>query len=618
MAGLSGAGAPGAAGRAGVLSGALRRFRDPQWREAVRAELHMLPIAARKTLPWLVRARDDRDESLLGVALANAAEAPDDLAFEMHDERLTWAGLAELTSRVAHVLHGAGVQPGETVALLGANSPLYVAATLGISRVGGTAALINNHLEGQPLSHALRASKARVVFVEAPFAERLRRREDLRDQLDTVLVFGGEERELEDRLGNAPSAVCPRVPLRASDDHVYIYTSGTTGLPKPCRVSHGRALVAAAAFGQLFFQYRPGDKLYSALPLYHSSAMLIGAGSAIMTRTPMAMRESFSASHFWHDVQRYQATCMLYIGELCRYLVLSPESEAEKHNPIRIAVGNGLRADVWEEFQRRFDIPAIREFYSATEAPGIIVNMTGKVGSIGRVPMRKLGPLRVVRFDDETSEPVRDARGRCVECGPGEPGELIIRLPEKPKSAMSEFKGYTDEEATRKKIIHDVFEKGDRYFRSGDLVKHDEHDFFYFVDRIGDTFRWKGENVSTAEVAEAIMQDPDVREAAVTGVHVPGMEGQAGLTAVVPSGAFDPARFWKTVQELPGYAQPRFVRVLERLSTTGTFKIQNNVLRTEGVDPSRIDDPLFLRQEDGYVPLTPELWQQVTEGRVRL
>ncbi|MFW6051595.1 MAG: AMP-binding protein [Myxococcota bacterium] len=601
-----------------TLSSAARKLRDPEWWDAVRAELEMMPKATRHTLPWLLRAREGRDESLLAVALHNAEEAPHELAFEMHDTRMTWLDLAEATSRIAYVLARAGVRKGDSVALVGANSPLYVAATLGISRLGATAALINHHLEGNPLSHAIKASKARVALAEAGFAERLRARQDLQKQLEQVIVYGGEGAELEERMANAPSEPHPRVPVSATDDYVYIYTSGTTGLPKPCRVTHARALVAGSAFGSMFFQYRPDDKLYSVLPLYHSSAMLIGVGSCIQTRTPMCMRESFSASRFWEDVQRYHATCMLYIGELCRYLVQSPPTDAEKSNPVRLALGNGLRADVWEEFQRRFDIPHIREFYSATEAPGIIVNMTGKVGSIGRVPMRRFTRLKVVRWDPETNEPVRDDRGRCIECGPGEPGELVIKLPERPASAMSDFKGYTDEEATRKKILHDVFEPGDRYFRSGDLVKYDDKEYFYFVDRVGDTFRWKGENVSTAEVVEAVMRDPNVREATVTGVHVPGMEGQAGLAAVVSEDGFDSERFWQTVQELPEYAQPRFVRVLGQLSTTGTFKIQNHVLRKEGVDPNRVADPLYLRREDGYVPLTPELWLDVTRGRVRL
>jgi fatty-acyl-CoA synthase len=298
--------------------------------------------------------------------------------------------------------------------------------------------------------------------------------------------------------------------------------------------------------------------------------------------------------------------------------VNSPPAPEERNNPIRIAVGNGLRADVWPEFQRRFDIPAIREFYGATEAPGAIFNVTGKVGSIGRVPVRRFTPMRLVRYDVDRDEHLRGAGGFCIECGPGEVGELIVRLKENPASPITEFKGYTDPEATRRKILEGVFEKGDRWYRSGDLLRHDDDGFFYFVDRIGDTYRWKGENVSTAEVAEVLARSPGVLEATVAGVQVPGMEGQAGLCAVVCSDGFDASGFWRTAQELPGYAQPRFVRVVERMSTTGTFKIQKTQLRHEGVDPTRLGDPLYLRTDDGYQRLTPELWREVTAGELRL
>jgi fatty-acyl-CoA synthase len=345
---------------------------------------------------------------------------------------------------------------------------------------------------------------------------------------------------------------------------------------------------------------------------------MLGAGSCITTRTPMAMRERLSTREFWNDVQKYGATALLYIGELCRYLVNTPPSDAEKNNPIRIAVGNGLRADVWEDFQKRFEIQTIREFYSATEAPGVIVNITGKVGSIGHVPLRRLSAMKLARYDVDRDELVRDAQGRCIVCGPGEVGELLIELKEKPRSALNDFRGYTDPEATKKKVLTDVFHRGDRFFRSGDLMRFDENDYFYFVDRIGDTFRWKGENVSTAEVAEVIGRAPGVATATVTGVRVPGSEGQAGLAALECTTEFDPDGFWRTAQELPSYAQPRFVRLIRALDTTGTFKIQKSELRAQGADPLQVTDPLFVRLDDGYAPLTPALWKEVCEGRLRL
>jgi fatty-acyl-CoA synthase len=600
----------------GTLRDWVRRAGDPEWHSLLRAQLSVVPKALRTTVPWLLKARDERDECLLKIILEHAKAAPDELAFEMDQVRLTWGDVDRLTSKAAHVLSDLGVKKGDVVALLGTNSPFYLVLIFAITRVGATAALINNHLEGSPLAHALRVSTARIAVVERRFADMVRARDDLGEQFTRIVAYG--DSELEEQMANAPSEPFPRVPVSVTGDYVYIYTSGTTGLPKPCRVTHARSLLAGSGFGTLMFELGPGDKVYSVLPLYHSSALLIGVGSCVLTRTPMAMRESFSAKAFWPDVQRYGATAMLYIGELCRYLVNSPPSEAEKNNPIRVAVGNGMRADVWEPFQSRFRIEKIREFYSATEAPGFIFNLMGKVGSVGHVPVRRLGRLKLARYDVERDELIRDDRGYCIECDGNEVGELLIKLEVNPKSAIGQFSGYTDPAATRKKMLDDVFEPGDRYFRSGDLMRFDDNDFFYFVDRIGDTYRWKGENVSTAEVAEVLGAAPGVREAAVSSVLVPGMEGQAGLAAVVCDGDFDLGAFWRVAQGLPAYAQPRFVRVLGQFDTTGTFKIQKTQLRQDGVDPTRIPDPLFLRQDDGYVQLTPELWRDVTGGRVRL
>ena len=597
----------------GTLADVVRRRNDPLFRETLRSALHTVPIAATKTLPWLVRAREGRDESIERMIAENARVDPDALALEMGDEQLTWGDVDERVSRIAAVLADHGVGTCDLVVLLGDNSPSYLCVLFGISRLGATASLINSHLEGSPLEHAIVSSRGRLALVQTEFLPRVR----ALDRLSTLRVVSFELGELEDRVAKA-SALRARVRVDASSDFVYIFTSGTTGLPKPCRVTHARAVLAGAAFGPLLFEFQPGDKLYSVLPLYHSSALLIGVGSCVMTRTPLALRRTFSAKAFWSDVQRYRATAMLYIGELCRYLINSPPTELEKNNPLRVAVGNGLRADVWTEFARRFQIASIREFYSATEAPGIIANLTGKVGSVGHVPFRRFSAMKLARYDIEGDELLRDERGLCIECGPGEVGELVIELRDAPRSALGDFKGYTDNAATQKKISSNVFAQGDRHFRSGDLMRFDENDYFYFVDRIGDTFRWKGENVSTAEVAEVISVAPGVLGATVSSVPVAGMEGQAGLAALEVADSFEIAAFWRAAQGLPSYAQPRFVRLLPRLSTTGTFKLQKAQLRIDGVDPNRVSDPLFVLTDDGYLPLTPERWSDVVEGRLRL
>lgn len=593
----------------------LERVRSRAWRQSVLAELRAGPRAVRRTLPWAVRTRFGQVSTLLQVALGHAAERPGALAVEMGDRTLTWNELADRSSRVAHVLSEAGVRHGDVVAVLGQNSPFYIALILGVTRVGAKSALINTNLRGRPLAHAVKVSGARVAVVDHSLEQDLRNADDLNDHLDHVLVFG--DGTMDAALAKTPSIPFPPYPVSAEDDFVYIYTSGTTGLPKPCRVSHARSVMAGASAGPLMFEFGPNDKLYCVLPLYHSSAMLLGVSTTIVAGIPIALRESFSASQFWPDVQRYRATAILYIGELCRYLVNTPPHTEEQHHAVRVAVGNGLRPDVWPEFQRRFGIPKIREFYGATEAPGVIVNLSGKQGSVGRVPLGGLGVLRLVKYDVAEDRHPRDAKGFCVPCMDAEVGELLIRLPKLATPGL-EFRGYTDADATEKKIMRGVFAKGDSYFRSGDLLRRDSDGFYYFVDRIGDTFRWKGENVSTAEIADEIARSPLVDEVTVVGVQVPHMDGQAGLAAIVPVGSFDPTVFAKSVAQLPSYAKPVFVRVMVDLAKTGTFKLQKNQLRKEGIDPTAVDDPLFVRADDRYVPLTAARWQDLLDSKLRL
>lgn len=594
----------------------LGRFTSKWWRAAVAEELRAGPRALLATAPWWWRTRLKTISTVLDIVIRNAAEAPHDLAFEMDTEHLTWSELDRATSRVAHVLAGAGVGPGAVVALIAENSPFYIAAVLGASRVGATAALINTNLRGRPLAHAVEVSKANVVMVSHTLEAGLREREEICQSLDRILVFGDDP--FAGLLADTPSTPFPPATVQVSDDFVYIYTSGTTGLPKPCRVSHERAILAGSGFGPLMFGYRPGDKLYCVLPLYHTSGLLLGAVSSIIARVPTALRRSFSVSAFWDDVHRYNATAILYIGELCRYLVNSPPHPSENPNPVRVAVGNGLRPDVWPEFKSRFGIDSIREFYGATEAPGFIGNISGREGSVGRVPLGGLaGWMRLVRYDVDGDQHLRNERGFCIPCDVDESGELLIRVA-KAASGGFEYRGYTDEAASEKKILRDVFKKGDQYFRTGDLLRRDEDGFYFFVDRIGDTFRWKGENVSTAEVADVISQSDTISEATVTGVPVPNMEGQAGLAAVVPVNGFDPEDFWRLVSELPPYAQPRFVRVMDELAKTGTLKIQKTALRKDGVDPTALADQIYVRTNAGYEMLTPERWADVKEGRLKL
>jgi fatty-acyl-CoA synthase len=333
---------------------------------------------------------------------------------------------------------------------------------------------------------------------------------------------------------------------------------------------------------------------------------------------PMAMREQFSARQFLDDVRRYDATAMIYIGELCRYLLAVPETPDDRRHRLRVAVGNGLRPDIWASFQTRFGIEKVREFYTATEAPGILLNRRGVEGSVGR-PMPLFKRLyKLAKYDPELGEHMRDERGFCIPCEADEAGELLIEIPTISAIPGMQYRGYTDQAASDAKIFTNVFVRGDRYFRSGDLLRRDADGNYRFVDRIGDTYRCKGENVSTAEVGDVLGRAPGVREVAVVGLRIPPHDGQFGLVGVVPEGGFDVQAFHRTARELPSYAQPRFVRVLSSIETTATNKLQKNRIRREGIDPDKVSDPLYAWSEDGYVPLTATLYDAVKAGTYRL
>jgi fatty-acyl-CoA synthase len=361
----------------------------------------------------------------------------------------------------------------------------------------------------------------------------------------------------------------------------------------------------------------PEDRVYVPLPLYHSAGGVMAAVGALLSGGGLVLARRFSASRFWTDCARFEATSFQYIGELCRYLLNTPEHPDERRHRVRVCIGNGLRPEIWGPFQERFGIPRIIEFYGATEGNVALMNFDGRVGAVGRMPrlVRRLLGIELIRYDVAKDAHERDARGFCIPCRPGEVGEAIGRL-----SQAVRFEGYTSPEATEKKILRDVFKQGDAYFRTGDLLRQDDDDYFYFVDRIGDTFRWKGENVSTSEVAEALSVCPGVLEANVYGVAVPGQDGRAGMAALVVDAGFDPAGLAERAKrELPAYARPLFVRLQPEIETTGTFKHRKVDLVSDGFDPAKISDPLFfLDGERGYVPLDAALHARIVSGEVRV
>jgi fatty-acyl-CoA synthase len=412
-----------------------------------------------------------------------------------------------------------------------------------------------------------------------------------------------------------------RPPVRIDDLALYIYTSGTTGLPKAARVSHARVMQWSHWFAGML-SAQSTDRMYNCLPMYHSVGGVQAPGAVLVAGGSVVLRDKFSASRFWSDIVRWDCTLFQYIGELCRYLLHAEPCREETMHRIRIACGNGLAPEIWESFKERFRIPRIVEFYAATEGGVSLFNVQGKCGAIGHIPAylaHRFSPALVV-FDSESGEPARNQQGFCIPCTPNQPGEALGKLTNDPANAGSRFEGYTTEEATEQRILRDVFAPGDAWVRSGDLMRKDEQGYFYFVDRIGDTFRRKGENVATTEVAQALCAFRGVSHANVYGVAVPNTEGRVGMAALVAEDNLDLAGLRKHLERcLPAYARPVFLRIRSAIDVTGTFKYSKTELISQGYNPLASGDALYFDslEAEAFVPLDNDLYDRIQSGGIR-
>jgi fatty-acyl-CoA synthase len=570
----------------------------------------------------------ERDRTLtLPVLIGRLAERFGDApALISADAVLSYRGLAAACHRYARWGLARGLGRGDTVCLVMANCPDYLAIWLGLSGIGATVALINTNLRGELLAHSLNLVAPRYVIVGASLSEAVRAvRPLLAPGVDCWVsgAGGGDLPRLDEAIAGLPCEALRDGEVRApslADRALCIYTSGTTGLPKAANVSHFRLMQWSHWFAGLM-DVQPEDRMYDCLPLYHSVGGVVATGATLVGGGAVVLRERFSASGFWKDVVDERCTLFQYIGELCRYLLASPPQAQESQHALRLACGNGLRGEVWREFEQRFRIPQILEYYAATEGNFSLYNCEGRAGAIGRIPpfLAHRLPVTLVKFDLEAQAPARDGAGRCMRSAPHEPGEALGQILS--GNGTTRFEGYTDEAASAKKILRDVFAPGDAWYRTGDLMRQDEQGFFYFVDRVGDTFRWKGENVSTTEVAGVIARCPGVADAAVYGVSVPGTEGRAGMAAVVVAPDFDLDELRRAlIERLPDYARPLFLRIVSALELTGTFKLRKQELALEGYDPARVRDALYIDDaaRGRYVPLDGELHARLTAGTLRI
>ncbi|XP_059191457.1 long-chain fatty acid transport protein 2-like [Centropristis striata] len=543
------------------------------------------------------------------------------------DETYSYKDADELSNKAARVFLQSGLVEGDTVALFLRSEPMFLWLWMGLMKIGCSAALLNYNIRSKSLMHCFNCSGAKTLVAA----------EDLQDAVDEVLptlleqqvtVFiladkskSADIKSFNDQMSKASSEPLAKnlgSNITLSNAAAYIYTSGTTGLPKAAAISHSKLWNFAFLLNSAGVTSE--DVLYISLPLYHTAGFLGFAGTINRGGT-LALRNKFSVSQFWDDCRKYNVTVVQYIGETMRYLCNTPKKLNDRNHKVRMAIGNGLRPDVWRDFLSRFGDVKIREFYGATEGNFGLLNTFDKIGAVGRDTylFRKYFPNAVIKFDVEKEMPVRDSSGFCVKAAKGEPGLFITEI-----NKNAQFTGYLGNlMQTEKKRLHDVFRKGDLYFNSGDLLRIDEDGFIYFQDRVGDTFRWKGENVATTEVADIISQVDCIKEANVYGVQVPGQEGRAGMAAIIlrDGKSFDSEAVFKQVESfLPGYARPRFMRIQSSLDVTGTYKHMKGKLVEEGFNPDKITDPLYFLdgKQKNYIPLTVDIFNKVTSGKIQI
>ncbi len=588
----------------------------------IRSRAKFINVFVRSAYMMVVTLKEGASQSAARLVEETAAQAPNRVCLKYEDKVWNYREFNEACNRVADSFRAQGAKKGDVVALLMDNRPEYLFTMVGLNKIGVVTSLVNTHVTGVQLVHAIKICNPRWILVGNEHLDNLKEIEtDLPNGLTMkdVLVWSdktGVNLPANARLYNSifdhAATRDPGTTMEQTveDPMIYMYTSGTTGLPKAALIKNQRFMRASISFGRILSKLQPDDVTYLALPLYHATGAVAAWGSVLATGSAMALRRKFSATQFWDDVVKYDATAFNYIGEVCRYLLHTPTHPLERKHKLRLMIGAGMRKDVWIPFVDRFGVKEVIEFYAATEGNVAIVNVDGEPGMLGRL----LPGQEVVKVDPETELIVKDAQGRCVRAQAGEQGILIGQM-----NKINRFDGYLDKSKTEEKIIRNAFGDGNDYFNTGDLVNLHKGKKVSFADRLGDTFRWKGENVSTNEVSIVINQAPGVIESNVYGVEVPGAEGRAGMAAVVVNDSFDLGQFSKHVlASLPKYSLPYFIRLQKQLDLTGSFKYVKTHLKKEGFDPSKVNEPLYFLDTVAkeYVKITPELFEKINRGEV--
>lgn len=577
---------------------------------------------------WMIHRLSKRNASVPDMFRDMVAKYPDKVCLMCEESQMTFAEVDEYSNKVANVFLEHGYRKGDVVALFMDNRPEFVCLWLGLAKLGVVVPLINYNLRLNSLLHSVTVADAQALIYSSDLADAMK---EISKQLPSKVALyswsstpnnfshGLGEKNLTALLQNAPSSE-PSVPEKPTfnDRLVYIYTSGTTGLPKAAVISNAKFIFITAAIRRLS-GFRNSDRFYCPLPLYHTAGGCMSVGQSLLFGSTLVIRKKFSASAYFTDCLKFECTVAQYIGEMCRYILSTPPKPEDTQHKIRLMFGNGLRPQIWKEFVDRFSIPAVAEFYGATEGNANIVNIDNTVGAIGFVSriLPAVYPISIIKVDPFSGEPIRDKNGLCIPCAPDEPGVFIGKITSNPSRA---FLGYVNKKDSEKKVVHDVFTKGDMAFLSGDLLVADEFGYLYFKDRTGDTFRWKGENVSTSEVEAVVSNAAGYRDAVVYGVEVFGNEGRAGMAAILDQeDNLDLQAVAEGVRRaLPAYARPQFIRALRQVEMTGTFKLKKKDLQLEGFNPSLVKDKIYYFTSKGeYQLLTDAAYQEIIAGKIR-
>lgn len=564
----------------------------------------------------------------LGLLIEQQAQiSADSVMVVFEGTTTTWGEFNNLANQFAHYLKSRGLGKGDTVALMMDNRVENMACVTALCKIGAVAAMINTSLTDKPLLHCINSVNSKKLIVGQELMNPIAaiRGELELEPADILWVkdtaLAGETVEADwavemDACDQPATSLPETATVSLGDLAYYIFTSGTTGLPKASLITHDRHYRMSLGFSSILLNMQANDRIYACLPLYHSSGMFICFGSITHSGGSMFLRRKFSASNFLREARENETNCFAYIGELCRYLLHQAPAEDDANNPIRKCVGNGLRPDIWMEFKNRFGIERIGEFYGASEGNAGCVNAFNKDLTVGFCAAKHA----LVQYDVLNDELVRNHKGFCQKVKKGEPGLMLMEI-----SKDAVFDGYADEEATQKKILTNVFKKGDRYFNTGDLLKQVEVGFtlglahYQFVDRVGDTYRWKGENVSTNEIGEIINAAQSVAYCNVYGVQLPGTDGRAGMVGIsAHNNNLKIEEISKHIMEkVPSYARPLFIRQVMEMDTTGTFKMKKGDLREQAFHPDRCADPLFVLKPGAneYVPLDQAFYAEIMAGR---